>query len=201
MNRILLRFGSGRARIARAAAMLGAVASVLFISAPASPCDGCCRKPPQRGPVIGECWTPAPGAPVGAAYRTIAHEEPAARFAAVDLFIDSGDRPLGAYQLEFRTANAGAGAGAVIVGIEGGDAAPFKDAPFYDPAAMRQERVILAAFSTAADLPRGRTRVARIHLMTRADSIPEYQTTLITASTGEGRKFEATLQHEQGAER
>lgn len=178
--------------------MLGAVASVLLLSAPASPCDGCCRKPRQRaGTVIGECATPAPAAPVGATYRTIAHEEPAPRFAAVDLFIDSGDRPLGAYQLEFRAMNVGA----VIVGVEGGDAAPFKEAPFYDPAAMRHERVILAAFSTAVDLPRGRTRIARIHLMTRADSIPEYQTTLITASTGEGRKFEATLQHEQGAER
>jgi hypothetical protein len=93
------------------------------------------------------------------------------RFRAVDIFVDSKDKPLAAYQLEFSVT----GADAKIVGIEGGEHAAFSTPPFYDPKAMQQERVIIAAFSTNAvsRLPQGRTRVATIHLQTRATSEPE----------------------------
>jgi hypothetical protein len=84
-----------------------------------------------------------------------------ADFAAFDIFVDSGEHPLAAYQVELR------GEGK-LAGIEGGDPAIYAEPPYYDPAALHEsqlrERVVLAAFSTAADLPRGRVRIARIHV-------------------------------------
>lgn len=100
---------------------------------------------------------PAPAAPA-------ARQEAGARFAYVEVFVDSGDRPLAAYQIELRPA---AGSAPVqVVGIEGGEHAEFRDAPYYDPAAMMNDHVIIAALSTAeaAALPTGRHRLARVHL-------------------------------------
>jgi hypothetical protein len=81
-----------------------------------------------------------------------------------------------------------------LVGIEGGEGEPFKAPPYYDPAAMGQGRVILAAFSTdaAAALPRSRSRVARLHVMIdglAANESPKYVTTLEVAADGEGRSI------------
>src|SRR5262245_59605150 len=75
-----------------------------------------------------------------------AGEEGPGRFRAVDIYVDSGSAPLAAYQLEFSVTNQVA----KIVGIEGGDHEAFREPPFYDPKAIQQERVILAAFSTQA---------------------------------------------------
>ena len=118
------------------------------------------------------------------------------RFAAVDLFVDAADRPLAAYQLEFEAA-----AGRVkIVGVEGGQHAAFKQAPYYDPQAMQRERVILAAFSTAAaaELPIGRTRVATIHVQISGDVEPRYAVKLVTSATAEGAEAKATISIEKG---
>src|SRR4051812_6809037 len=84
-------------------------------------------------------------------------EEPRVRFRAVDVYIDSKTAPLAAYQADFTVTNGVA----KIVGIEGGDPAAFREAPFYDPQAMQHERVVIGAFSTdaAAALPSGKTRV------------------------------------------
>ena len=122
---------------------------------------------------------------------------PAVRFAAVDLFIDAGDRPLAAYQLEFAAV-----AGQVkIVGVEGGQHAAFKQAPYYDPQAIQRERVILAAFSTAApeELPAGKTRVATIHVQITGDVEPHYAVKLVTSATAEGAETKATLSIEKGS--
>ena len=56
-----------------------------------------------------------------------------------------------------------------LVGIEGGEHAAFAQPPYYDPKALLNERIVIAAFNTAgADkLPSGKTRVAR--LMVRVD--------------------------------
>ena len=126
-------------------------------------------------------------------------EQPAAasRFGYVDLFVDAADQPLAAYQLEFE-----ATAGDVkIVGVEGGQHAAFKQAPYYDPEAMQRERVILAAFSTAdaAELPVGKTRVATIHLQTSGDIEPQYAIKLVTSATAEGAETPATLSIEKGS--
>ena len=109
------------------------------------------------------------------------------RFQAVDLFIDSKETPLAAYQLEFRVKTGDA----KVVGVEGGEHSAFKDAPFYDPKAIQHERVIIAAFNTtAADkLPKGKTRVATIHLQVAGERQPDCAVKLETAATLEGRKI------------
>lgn len=116
------------------------------------------------------------------------------RFRAVDIFVNSTNKPLAAYQLEFT-----ASAGAKIVGIEGGEHAAFKEAPFYDAKAMQHERVIIGAFSTAkADkLPAGKTRVATIHLQTTEDQPLRFEVKMKTAATVEGRKISVQASTEE----
>jgi hypothetical protein len=111
----------------------------------------------------------------------------ASRFLVVDVQVDSGAEPLAAYQLEFSSTN-----GAVkIVGIEGGEHAAFKQPPYYDPAAMQQDHVILGAFSTATagQLPSGTVRVASIHLMATANVKPTFSASVETAATFDGRQI------------
>ena len=109
------------------------------------------------------------------------------RFRTVDIFIDSRETPLAAYQLEFSIKSGNA----KVVGIEGGEHPAFKEAPFYDPKAIQQERVIIAAFNTAAagNLPKGRTRVATIHLQVGGEQTAEYSVQLETAATAGGNKI------------
>ena len=111
------------------------------------------------------------------------------RFEAVDIYVDSCTKPLAAYQLEFWVGNGGA----KIVGIEGGTHPAFSEPPFHDPKAMQKERVIIAAFNTdsANKLPRGKTRVATIHLQLSGGKTPEYKIKLQTAATVQARKISA----------
>ena len=116
-----------------------------------------------------------------------ATEEGRSRFRAVDIFIDSKSAPLAAWQIEFAATN-----GTVkIVGIEGGETEAFRNPPFYDPKAMQQERVIIAAFSTESPekLPVGKTRVATIHLVVIGSTIPGFQLRLHVAGDSEGKKI------------
>lgn len=119
------------------------------------------------------------------------------RFVSVDIFVDSGDRPLAAYQVEFKGTVA---QGAVkLVGIEG-NADPgraFSAPPGYDPAALAHDRVIIADFSTlpADRLPRGNSRVARLHLMIESpapDAAPAYTVNLIAAGAPDGVHIQAS---------
>jgi len=105
-------------------------------------------------------------------------------FTAVDIYVESKDAPLAAYQLEF----VGHGNQVRIAGIEGGEHDAFKTPPFYDPKAMQQERVILAAFNTAqpTKLPLGRTRVATVHLQYAGPQPPTFSLKLNTAADSEG---------------
>ncbi len=119
------------------------------------------------------------------------------RFEAVDIVLDSGDLPLAAYQFEF-AAETGQ---ITIVGIEGGDHAAFKEPPYYDPAALRNNKVIIAAFSTAKDLPSGRTRVARIHVQVAGDVEPEYAVVLKVAASPDGERIPATATALRGENR
>ncbi|HUW33059.1 MAG TPA: hypothetical protein VM223_15730 [Planctomycetota bacterium] len=131
------------------------------------------------------------------------------RFTAVDVFIDSKDQPLAAWQIELtakpdRTDTGRADTGVrpyndvKIVGIEGGEHAAFKEPPYYDPAALNRNRVILAAFSTGQTLPTGRTRVARVHV--QVSGTPEYQIKLIVAASADGKEIQATAAVGQGDE-
>ena len=114
------------------------------------------------------------------------------RFMAIDVIVDSGAAPLAAYQVEVR-ASAGQ---AKIVGIEGGEHQAFKNAPYYDPAAMQQERVIIGAFNTGTDLPADATRVARIHVMVEGGEgagEPKFEATLQTAGGADGNRIDASV--------
>ena len=117
------------------------------------------------------------------------------RFQAVDIFIDSKDTPLAAYQLEFLVKTGDA----KVVGVEGGEHPAFEDAPFFDPKAIQHERVIIAAFTTvAADkLPKGKTRVATIHLQITGERNPDYAMKLETAATLEGKKIVVEMTYEE----
>ncbi len=90
------------------------------------------------------------------------------RFQTIDLYADSEDEPLAAYQIEVI---AEFPSGSVsLVGVEGGDHAATKGAfaqpPVYDPDALTHSRIILAAYTScdAANLPIGRVRIARLHV-------------------------------------
>ena len=117
-----------------------------------------------------------------------AKAESGVRFAAVDVFVDSGDKPLAAYQFEM-TARVGA---FKIVGVEGGADAAFKQPPYYDPAALSRERIVIAAFNTGRDLPKGKTRVARIHVQISGNEEPQYDVKLVVAASMDGEKISAT---------
>lgn len=109
------------------------------------------------------------------------------QFRTMDISLESKDKPLAAYQLEFS-----ATAGDVrIVGIEGGEHQAFAQPPYYDPKAMQHDRVIIAAFSTetADKLPKGKTRVATIHLQTKGAVEPEFELKLQTAADVGGNKL------------
>jgi len=111
------------------------------------------------------------------------------RFEAVDVYMDSKDEPLAAYQFEFA-----AETGEIkIVGIEGGEHPAFKEPPYYDPAALSKDRIIIAAFNTGKDLPAGKTRVARFHVQVMGEADPEYVVKLDVAASVEGKRIPATM--------
>lgn len=113
------------------------------------------------------------------------------RFAYVDVLLDTRDKPLAAYQFEFT-----GGEGCQIVGIEGGEHAAFANPPYYDPAAMEHDRVIAAAYSTAADLPAGKTRISRLHL--RVSGKPAFAIRLMTAGSTDGKPMTADISIREG---
>jgi len=108
------------------------------------------------------------------------------RFSTVEVFVDSGAQPLAAYQLTFSATRGDV----KIVGIEGGEHPAFKEAPHYDPRAIQHERAILAAFNTASadNLPKGRTRVATVHVQITGAVTPVYAVKLEAAANHEGSR-------------
>ena len=125
----------------------------------------------------------------------------ASYFTTVDLFVVS-DTPVAAWQVEL-TERRGA---MQIVGIERGDDATFRDPPFYDRVVLERavtERIVLASYSLsdAEQLPRGRVRVARVHVRTTGAVEPVYEARLIAAGTADGRPIDARLSLETQPER
>jgi hypothetical protein len=116
------------------------------------------------------------------------------RFVPVHVWLDSGSRPLAAYQFELKAA-----VGQIkIVGVEGGRHAAFNDAPYYDPAALMHDRIVIAAFNTGDVLPEGRTRIATLHLQVLGDVDPEYDVNLVAAASAEGDDLSAEISLETG---
>jgi hypothetical protein len=135
-----------------------------------------------------------------------------ARFAPVHIYLDSGDKPLAAYQFELvcsvpvRAYSPGEDNASrrhyerqiKIVGVEGGAHPAFQEAPYYDPAALMNDRIIIAAFNTGTDLPQGRTRIATIHLQILGDAEPQYELKLVTAADRDGQEIHADLNLQAG---
>ncbi len=113
----------------------------------------------------------------------------AVRFEYIDVYIDSGSAPLAAYQFELTDS----AESIKIVGIEGGEHEAFATPPYYDPKALKNNRVIIAAFSTAADLPTGKTRVATVHVQIEVDVIPEITINLTIAGDVQGNELDAEV--------
>lgn len=111
------------------------------------------------------------------------------RFETLDLYVDTGDKPLAAYQISLHSATGNA----LLSGLEGGEHPAFAQPPYYDPKALIDEKVIVAAFTTADQVPQGRTRVARLHVQVSGDKNPEYIATLQTAAGPEGTTFPARV--------
>ena len=116
--------------------------------------------------------------------------EPSSRFTYVDIFADPKGRPLAAWQFEFA-----AEVGEIsLVGVEGGDSPAFAQRPpYYDPAALAGKRIVLANYSVAADLPKGKVRVVRLMLEIRSEAKPQYVTKLIAAADAEGKTIAVDL--------
>src|SRR5512146_2235112 len=119
------------------------------------------------------------------------------RFVPVHVYLDPGGKPLAAYQFELK-----ARTGQIkIVGVEGGEHPAFQEAPYYDPAALMNDRIIVAAFNTGSDLPHGRTRIATMHLQILGDAEPQYELKLIVAADPEGENLPAKLTLETGEQK
>ncbi len=112
------------------------------------------------------------------------------RFTWVDVHVDAGSAPLVAWQVRLVDPSGRAR----IVGVEGGDDPVYADPPHYDPKALMQGEIILAAFHTGGGAPAGRTRVARVHLEVDGPAEPAFDVTLeVAASEGgaiEGARIE-----------
>jgi len=116
------------------------------------------------------------------------------RFAPLRIYLDSGNHMLAAYQFELNATK-----GQVkIVGVESGEHKAFSEPPYYDPAALAKDRIIIAAFNTGSNLPKGRTRVATIHLQVLGDIEPEYELKLIVSADPDGRELSGKLDLEKG---
>jgi hypothetical protein len=124
---------------------------------------------------------------------------PAVRFGHVDVFVETTGQPLAAYQVEI-TATAG---DVALVGIEGGEHAAFKAPPYYDPKALGRKHIILGAFNTSTELPRGRTRVARLMVQITGAARPAYEAKVQVAAAPDGKPTAATVSvsDSEGAER
>lgn len=119
------------------------------------------------------------------------------RFVNVAIYVDAGAKSLAAWQLEFLVR-----AGEVeVVGVEGGEHAAYADPAYYDPSALREDRLVLAAFDTGEHVPTGRTRVATLHLMVRGSAAPEFDVRLVVAADRDGRSFDAAVSIEEGGVR
>jgi hypothetical protein len=130
-------------------------------------------------------------------------EQPRVRFAPLHVYLDSGSNSLAAFQFELKvTAGQHRKAsltGVKIVGVEGGSHEAFsKTPPYYDPAALANDRIVIAAFSTQRDLPKGKTRIATLHLQILGDAEPEYELKLTVAADADGEKIPAKISFEEG---
>lgn len=118
------------------------------------------------------------------------------RFEALDVYVDSGDRPLAAWQMELVTDTPGI----EIAGIEGGEHAAYQKPPYYDARAMRQNRVVLASYDDGDELPTGNSRVARVHVQIAGAGLCEYRVKLSAAASADGERIPAEITLEKAGQ-
>lgn len=115
----------------------------------------------------------------------------APRFVPVEVYLDSPE-PVAAWQFEFADR-----AGAMkVVGIERGGHDAFPRAPYYDRDAVAggtAPRIVVADYSLVLEsaLPRGRFRLATLHLMLQGE--PDFALRLVTATTPDGAPIDASI--------
>ena len=113
------------------------------------------------------------------------------RFVPVEVFLDS-PRPVAAWQFELADR-----AGTMrVAGIEGGGHPAFPRAPYYDRQAVAggaADRIVVADYSLAPEdaLPRGRVRLATLHVLLAGE--PDFAPRLVTATTSAGKPIEASI--------
>jgi hypothetical protein len=107
------------------------------------------------------------------------------RFLGMDLWIDSGGDGLAAYQVEITYDRRAVR----IVGLEGGQSGSYTNAPYYDQKGFESGRIIVAAFTTDQDAPKGRIRVATIHIAVEGNAAPGLTCKLMTAAQSGGRRI------------
>lgn len=111
-------------------------------------------------------------------------------FYAIDVFIDSDDAPLAAWQIEVSD-RAGL---ALLTGVEGGEHGAFAEPAHYDPRALKNHRVVLLAYHLGEDCPVGRTRVATLHFVQERAGKPSFKARLVTAAGPDGRVLAARVE-------
>jgi hypothetical protein len=117
-----------------------------------------------------------------------ARAQQAPTFAAVDVWVDSGDRAMAAWQVVVQYD----ADDAEIVGVEGGEPGVFRSAPYFDENGKTAGRMILGAFTLdEANAPSGRVRVARLHLMLTGDT-PNLRVALQAAAGSDGGLIDGT---------
>ena len=108
----------------------------------------------------------------------------ASRFTAVDVMIDPKGQPLAAWQLEFAAETGDIS----LVGVEAGEHPAYaKRPPYYDPAALTGKRIIVGDYSLDSELPKSKTRVARLMLEIKGDAKPQYLTKIMAAANADGK--------------
>ena len=134
----------------------------------------------------------------GAAGPTTSEESSNIHFTTVDVQIDPRGNTLAAYQVEFIADSTRV----KLVGIEGGDHTAFKQPPYYDPAALSHNRVIVAAFNAGRDLPSATFRAARLHLEITGSEKPRWEAKLMVAAATDGPAIAgAAVSLSEGAEK
>lgn len=115
----------------------------------------------------------------------------AAEFAVFDVFLQTGNDKLAAYQLKISDEHAAV----KIVSVEGGEHPSFAEAPKFDPKAIQRDVIKIAAFSleVGEKLPAGRVRVASLHVEIGPGLTPEWKAIVEAAGGPGGAKISAAV--------
>jgi hypothetical protein len=120
-----------------------------------------------------------------ALYQPMPAKTAGIHFLGMDLWVDSHNEALAAYQVEITYDRSAV----KIVGLEGGQAGSFTNAPYYDQKGFESGRIIVAAFTTDKDAPKGQTRVATIHIAVEGNAKPKLTCKLMTAAKSGGQRI------------